>query len=436
MRSKGPSPILEFSEKMSESEKVARVISVGGGKGGVGKSIVAGNLAVAFAQTGARVVLIDADLGAANQHTMFGVDRATTGLGDFLDRKVESLSQAASETKVENLRLVVGTGAVPNAANITHAQKQKLMRHIRAVDADIVVIDVGAGSSHNTVDFFDLGDARILVVTAQLTSIQNAYGFLKAAVVRLLRNACDNKDHIKIFESALGDKETERIDDILTRVSQAAPDLETHLRTVLSGFDVRMVGNQVSESQDMGIFRGVGRMVRDFLGVPLPLVGFLAQTREIHDSVNRRTPFLLSGSHDENARSIQSIAQALMIALPTPEPRRGQATSMPEGEDVSQVLRRHPRVEVDWVAAIEHAGRITSVRIIDVSAGGVGIVTRLRLTDGDKFNLIFNQPQLKLTIPTVVMNAEADNPRVGLSYVAEDGTPLRILKAARSELTR
>jgi flagellar biosynthesis protein FlhG len=421
---------------MSESEKAARVISVGGGKGGVGKSIVAGNLAIAFAQTGARVVLVDADLGAANQHTMFGVDRATVGLADFLDRKVESLSQAASETKVENLRLVVGTGAVPNAANITHAQKQKLMRHIRAVDADIVVIDVGAGSSHNTVDFFDLGDARVLVVTAQLTSIQNAYGFLKAAVVRLLRNACENKDHIQILQNALGEKETERIDDILARVSHASADLETHLRTVLSGFDVRMVGNQVSESQDMGIFRGVGRMVRDFLGIPLPLAGFLAQTREIHDSVNRRTPFLLSPSIDENARAVRSIAQALMIALPFPEPRRAQAALMPQGEDVSQVLRRHPRIEVDWVAAIEHAGRITSVRIVDVSAGGVGIVTRLRLTDGDKFNLIFNQPQLKLTIPTVVMNVESDNTRVGLSYVAEDGTPLRILKAARADLTR
>ena len=421
---------------MSEPEKFARVISVGGGKGGVGKSIVAGNLAVAFAQTGVRVVLVDADLGAANQHTMFGVDRVATGLGDFLERKVSSLSQATTATKVENLRLVVGTGAVPNAANIGHAQKQKLMRHIRSVDADIVIIDVGAGSSHNTVDFFDLGDARVLVVTAQLTSIQNAYGFLKAAVLRLLRHACQSKEHVQILEGAMGARETERIDDILGRVALSDAVLQQQLRHTLSGFDVRLVGNQVAESQDMGIFRGVGRMVRDFLGVPLPLAGFLAHTRDVHDSVNRRTPFLLSQGHDENARAIRAIAESLLLPLPTPEPRRLQTRPLPAGEDVAQVLRRHPRIAVDWVAAIENAGRINSVRVVDVSAGGVGIMTRLKLADGEKFNLILNQPLLKLTVPTVVRNSEDNETRVGLSYVADDETPLRILKVARAELTR
>ncbi|MDX2022119.1 MAG: P-loop NTPase [Deltaproteobacteria bacterium] len=414
------------------------MISIGGGKGGVGKSIVAGNLAVAFAQMGLRVVLVDADLGAANQHTLLGVDRASTGLLDFLERKVETLSEATSPTNVENLRLVVGTGAVPNAANISHAQKQKLMRHIRSADADVVVIDVGAGSSHNTVDFFDLGDARVLVVTAQLTSIQNAYGFLKAAVLRLLKHACVGKEQIDVFDASVGLRETERIDDILSRVAHADAALEGHLRDVLASFDVRLVGNQVAESQDMGIFRGVGRMVRDFLAVPLPLAGFLSQTRDVHESVNRRTPVLLTNPHDENARALRAIAESLLIPLPSPEPRRPpHAGRLLNGdEDVAQVLRRHPRLTVDWVAAIEQAGRITSVRVIDVSAGGVGIVTRLKLTDGDKFNLILNQPQLKLTVPTVVRNVEADGTRVGLSYVAEDETPLRILKVARADLTR
>lgn len=182
----------------------ARVISFGGGKGGVGKSMLAGNVAVALAQSGLEVILVDADLGAANQHTLFGVDRPRKGLQDFLDRQVESLAEAASETQVPKLRLVVGTGAVPNAANIHHAQKLKLMRHIRGAEADVVVVDVGAGSSHNTVDFFDLGDARVLVATAQLTSIQNAYAFLKAAVLRLFRGHCDDKAEVQRSRAVSG----------------------------------------------------------------------------------------------------------------------------------------------------------------------------------------------------------------------------------------
>ncbi len=410
-----------------------RVISVGGGKGGVGKSIVAANLSVAFAQAGRQVILIDADLGAANQHTLFGVDRPQSGLGDFLDRRVESLDQAAGPTQVANLRLVVGTGAIPNAANIQHAQKQKLMRHIRSAQAEVVVVDVGAGSSHNTVDFFDLGDARVLVVTPQLTSIQNAYGFLKAAVLRLFRNECADREEIQVLEAALSHKETERVEEILKRLQQSLPGFEGKLRDALARFDVRLVGNQVAESQDMGIFRGVGRMVRDFLGVPLPMAGFLATTREMHESVNRRTPFVLLSPHDENARAIAAMAQALMQPLPAAAP--WQPPSRPvDSEDVTQWLRKHPRITVDWAAAIESAGRITTVRVIDVSAGGVGILSRQKLHDGDRYNLIFNQPHLKLAVPTVVRNAEHDSARVGLAFVANDDTPLRVLKAARAEI--
>src|SRR5204862_3174172 len=138
-----------MSNSSPPSTEGARIVAVGGGKGGVGKSLVAANLAVALADSGRRVVLVDADLGAANQHTLFGIDQSNSGIQQLLAHEVKHLDDVAIPTAVPNLRIVVGSGAVPGAANINHGQKQKLLRHIRGLDADLVVVDVGAGTSHN-----------------------------------------------------------------------------------------------------------------------------------------------------------------------------------------------------------------------------------------------------------------------------------------------
>src|ERR1041384_7907896 len=105
-----------------------RIITVGGGKGGVGKSIVASNLAVAIAQTGLPVVLADLDLGAANQHLLFGLDQRTPGVRTLLEGKASGLKDALVPTDVPNLSLLAGTGAIVGAANISHQSKLKLIR--------------------------------------------------------------------------------------------------------------------------------------------------------------------------------------------------------------------------------------------------------------------------------------------------------------------
>jgi flagellar biosynthesis protein FlhG len=179
------------------SNSTKRIITVGGGKGGVGKSIVSSNLAAALAQNGSKVVLVDCDLGAANQHVLFGIDRPNSGLQALIDRKIESLEEALTPTPLPNLHLVAGTGAAVGAANITHGEKQRIMKRIRALDADVVIVDVGAGVSFNVLDFFELGTQRLLVVTPQVTSIQTAYSFLKGAVLRTLRHHAEKTSELE-----------------------------------------------------------------------------------------------------------------------------------------------------------------------------------------------------------------------------------------------
>jgi len=108
-----------------------RIFAVGGGKGGVGKSIVASNLALALAATGQRVAVVDLDLGGANLHTLFGISRPRATLADFVRGDVTELSELLSPTSVPDVALISGARALPDMANPKTAHKQKLLRHLR-----------------------------------------------------------------------------------------------------------------------------------------------------------------------------------------------------------------------------------------------------------------------------------------------------------------
>lgn len=295
------------------SNATKRIITVGGGKGGVGKSIVSSNLAAAMAQNGSRVVLVDCDLGAANQHVLFGIDRPVAGLQALIDRKIETLEEALTPTPLPNLHLVAGTGAAVGAANITHGEKQRIMKRIRALNADVVIVDVGAGVSFNVLDFFELGSQRLLVVTPQVTSIQTAYSFLKGAVLRTLRHAAEKTSELELLEPAIASKENEKVSRLLARLREENPTFGEQVFRILARFGAQIVGNQVTEPNQAGIFHAVSRMIHDFLGISVPILGYVGISRRIRESINQRRPMLLGNQIDENTKVFRQMAEMLLL---------------------------------------------------------------------------------------------------------------------------
>lgn len=174
-----------------------KIWAIGGGKGGVGKSFVATNLAVCMARNGRNVVIVDGDLGGANLDTLFGCQRPTKTLADFFDRRVERLADIAMPTGVEGLALVAGDSDTLGSANPAHAQKLKLVRHLRTLPCDLVIVDLGAGTSFNTLDLYLAADVGVVVTTAEPTSVQNAFAFVKTATLRALeqRTGVKRRDH-------------------------------------------------------------------------------------------------------------------------------------------------------------------------------------------------------------------------------------------------
>jgi flagellar biosynthesis protein FlhG len=138
---------------MLKKKKEAQIWAVGGGKGGIGKSFIVSALGNHLAQQGHKVILVDADLGAANLHTFLGVGKPRTSLTDFFEKKLP-LAKLVVPSGIENLGLLVGAIHSLAADSIKYAQKIKLLRHIKKLDTDYVLIDLGAGAHFNTIDTF------------------------------------------------------------------------------------------------------------------------------------------------------------------------------------------------------------------------------------------------------------------------------------------
>lgn len=171
---------------MKLERKAKHVIAVGGGKGGVGKSVCSAAMAFALAQKGKRTVLADFDLGAANLHTYLGLN-VTATLTDFMHKKVESFEDVIVPTGFENLSFIGGGDYSFGAANPAHWMKLKVMRHIHAIDADFVIMDLGAGTSYNVLDLFCTADKGIIVTVPEPGAVINAYAFLKGALFRRIQ---------------------------------------------------------------------------------------------------------------------------------------------------------------------------------------------------------------------------------------------------------
>jgi flagellar biosynthesis protein FlhG len=256
---------------MGRKKSVPRIIVIAGGKGGVGKSTIAANLALAIGRLGQRVTLVDADLGAANLHTMLGVVRPAVGLADFFDQKI-SLEEACVGVSVPTVTLIPGTSR-PGAANLSAVDKARLLRGLARLDTDCIVIDVGAGTSFNVVDLVAVADIKLFVVTPQLPSIHNAYALLKACVHRVIRKLSTDETGQALVDSALGQESKARSVGQLVEVLRPLDGpLAVRIEDELSRFGVGLIGNQLTNDGDLTVLHRIATMMHEQLRVSAPVL--------------------------------------------------------------------------------------------------------------------------------------------------------------------
>ena len=237
------------------------IIAVGGAKGGIGKSIFAANLGVFLSSRGMRTVLVDLDLGAANLHLYLGETFLECNVNDFLARRVPTINEIIVPTKYGPY-LIGGDSSQLGAANINFSRKLKLLRSIKAIDADYVIIDLGGDTSYNIVDFFLAADHGFVLTTCDPASFLDAYNFIKVSLYRKLNRLFGPESSL----NAKKDEALERliseatlstngsmvpdIDQLIKRVSEQQPWNLRLIGQALKTFNPNLIVNMVAEDSD------------------------------------------------------------------------------------------------------------------------------------------------------------------------------------------
>jgi flagellar biosynthesis protein FlhG len=299
-----------------EQKQGPLVISIGGGKGGVGKSMVSSNLAVQYAQAGMKVILLDLDFGAANLHTIFGQRQPATGLGEYFTTPRSQLQNYLMETELPNLFLVPGSGFVPELANLRHMQKLKLINQIRKLDADLVMLDLGAGSSNNVVDFFSMTQAGMVVTTPEPTAIVNAYEFLKNVVYRILfrmfRNDKEISRTLKLSTIPNNALNISTVADLIYEVKKTNPWAAKNIEDVCKDLDFYIIFNQARKHNEAHLGTKLRNICLKHLCLNLNYSGIIYFNEEVPASVFKMRPISLSSPESVTSKTITRIATHTM----------------------------------------------------------------------------------------------------------------------------
>lgn len=168
MKSKSVSP---------SSGNKTRIITIASGKGGVGKTNISTNLAIAYAQIGKKVILMDADLGLANVNVVLGIIPKYNLY--HLIRKQKTMSDIIMDTNY-GIKIVAGASGFAKIANLTEEERRDFVNELSALSAaDVIIIDTSAGVSHNVLSFVAAADEVLIVTTPEPTAITDAYGIIK-----------------------------------------------------------------------------------------------------------------------------------------------------------------------------------------------------------------------------------------------------------------
>jgi len=291
--------------------------AVGGGKGGTGKSLVANGLGLRLAERGNAVILVDLDFGGANQHTYCGIRKPSRSLSEFFENRVP-LEDLALETRIPGLRLIPGNFNSPNTDSLASTQKLKLFRHLKALQADHVILDLGAGTQYDTLDTFLLADIKVGVIAPDALSSENFYLFVKNLHYRLLSGVLSKVGMRDQARELWKDRAQEGITTVfdfiayLRSLSEEFSDLMSREQRRLS---IHLILNQVREYRQVEMGLAVKSAVNKFFHIPTGFAGYIRYDKELwHQFGQNMPPTMQRGASIGLEHDLQVVTENILNA--------------------------------------------------------------------------------------------------------------------------
>jgi len=292
--------------------KKRHIFAFGGGKGGIGKSFLSANIAASLSKKGYNVGLIDLDLGGANQHTLFGIERPQRTIDDFIEHRVERFSDVLIPIPDYNIKLAAGVQNDLKATNFNVGQKSRLFTAIKSLDFDFIIIDIGAGMSISTLDTFNIAPNGVLITYPEPTALENCYKFLKSAFLRELRNHIKEKSYKDLVDSIYDGKilipTGVKIIEYFTSVYSELGDMAL---SILGQHNYYLILNN-AQPEDMELLEHIPFAIKRFYGFNLIPLGGLPADEKVRESIRQMRIFIDLFKDRETTKRIDQIAENII----------------------------------------------------------------------------------------------------------------------------
>ena len=292
-----------------------QIIPIASGKGGVGKSLLSANLSIALAQAGKKIILADLDLGASNLHLVLGQSSPKAGIGTFITGE-NTFEDIIADTEYENLRFIAGDSEVPGLRALKVYQKNSLIKKFQALDADYLIIDLGAGTHLTILDLFLLSPQGIIVTAPTVTATLNGYLFLKNAVFRLMSasfkkgsKAMAYLDKLKTDAASLKKLYIPKLIETLETID---PKSAAVFKSRLCQFHPRLVLNMIDEPKDADKALKIRRSCQQYLGLDLEHLGVMYRDNLQDRALSSRLPVIAYKPNSVLSQAIYRIAEKIL----------------------------------------------------------------------------------------------------------------------------
>lgn len=295
-------------------------ISIGGGKGGVGKTFFSTTLGVLLAEKGFKTLILDFDLGGANVHTFLGMEPSALCLDKVIGKERRRVDDIIVPSPVDNLYVVVGARENYRSMSINNFTKNRMLKEVRKMDFDYVIADLGAGTSLFTLDVFVNSDLSIGIVSPESVSTENFFRFMKCAFYRKVDVLW--RKYRRYFENSLIEMESIRYpQSILTQLEMQSPQGGALVREGVESMKFAIVLNMITRGEEVGRGDMIKKLAGAYLGVNLLYLGWIPFCEKVRTVMNGGVP-LIYRIDDWNLK--ESFSQIALSITKFTESRNGE----------------------------------------------------------------------------------------------------------------